>query len=46
MSVSDRIEALRDKINYHNHRYYVLDDPDISDAEYDRLLIKTYRLIK
>ena len=38
MSVSDRIEALRDKINYHNHRYYVLDDPEISDAEYDRLL--------
>jgi len=38
MSVADRIEALRDKINYHNHRYYVLDDPEISDAEYDRLL--------
>lgn len=38
MSVADRIQALRDKIHYHNHRYYVLDDPEISDAEYDRLL--------
>lgn len=24
-------------IDYHNHRYYVMDDPEISDAEYDRL---------
>jgi DNA ligase (NAD+) len=38
MPVADRIEALRDNINYHNHRYYVLDDPEISDAEYDRLV--------
>ncbi len=33
-----KIQALRDKINYHNYRYYVLDDPEISDAEYDRLM--------
>ncbi|MDZ7263206.1 MAG: NAD-dependent DNA ligase LigA [candidate division KSB1 bacterium] len=33
-----RIQQLRDEINYHNYRYYVLDDPEISDAEYDRLL--------
>ena len=26
------------KLHYHNYRYYVLDDPEISDAEYDRLL--------
>ena len=32
-----RIEALRVQIEYHNHRYYVLDDPEIPDAEYDRL---------
>ncbi|RMD90244.1 MAG: NAD-dependent DNA ligase LigA [Calditrichaeota bacterium] len=32
-----RIEELRELINYHNYRYYVLDDPEISDAEYDRL---------
>lgn len=30
------IKALRKAIRYHNHRYYVLDDPEISDAEYDR----------
>ncbi|MAF85015.1 MAG: DNA ligase (NAD(+)) LigA [Dehalococcoidales bacterium] len=33
--VKDRIEQLRKLINYHNHRYYVLDSPEISDAEYD-----------
>lgn len=32
-----RADNLRELINYHNHRYYVLDDPEISDAEYDRL---------
>ncbi|MGC8834025.1 MAG: NAD-dependent DNA ligase LigA [Armatimonadota bacterium] len=32
-----RIEELRRLINYHNYRYYVLDSPEISDAEYDRL---------
>lgn len=31
------IEKLRDEINYHNYRYYILDSPVISDAEYDRL---------
>jgi len=33
-----RAERLRREIEGHNHRYYVLDDPEISDAEYDRLL--------
>ncbi|NQW21910.1 MAG: NAD-dependent DNA ligase LigA [SAR202 cluster bacterium] len=33
-----RAEELRREINAHNHRYYVLDDSVISDAEYDRLL--------
>ena len=32
------IDALRDKIRYHEHRYYVLDDPEISDAEFDGLM--------
>jgi DNA ligase (NAD+) len=36
--VLQKIEALRDKIRYHEHRYYVLDDPEISDAEFDRLM--------
>jgi len=33
-----RIEQLRAEINYHNYRYYVLDSPEISDAEYDELM--------
>ncbi|NLM24569.1 MAG: NAD-dependent DNA ligase LigA [Firmicutes bacterium] len=33
-----RIEDLRKQLNYHNYRYYVLDDPEISDAEYDRMM--------
>jgi len=33
-----KIEELREKIRYHNYRYYVLDDPTVSDAEYDRLM--------
>ena len=36
--VGKRIDALRDKIRYHEHRYYVLDDPELSDAEFDLLL--------
>ncbi len=33
-----RIHALRDAINHHNYRYYALDDPEVPDSEYDRLL--------
>jgi DNA ligase (NAD+) len=33
-----KLETLRDKIRYHEHRYYVLDDPEIGDAEFDRLM--------
>jgi DNA ligase (NAD+) len=36
--VKKRIEELREIINYHNYRYYVLDSPEISDAEYDELM--------
>lgn len=34
---ADRMEQLRQIITEHNHRYYVLDDPQVPDAEYDRL---------
>jgi DNA ligase (NAD+) len=34
----ERLTELREQINFHNYRYHVLDDPVISDAEYDRLL--------
>jgi DNA ligase (NAD+) len=37
-SVQKRVERLREEIEYHNNRYYVLDQPEISDAEYDRLM--------
>jgi len=33
-----KIEELREKIRYHNYCYYVLDDPIISDVEYDQLM--------
>ncbi len=32
-----RIKDLRKQIDYHNHRYYALDQPEISDAEYDKI---------
>ena len=37
MSLAARVGQLREQIEQHNHRYYVLDDPSVSDAEYDRL---------
>jgi len=37
-SVGQRAEELRRQLEYHGHRYYVLDDPEISDADYDTLL--------
>ena len=36
--VQQKIDRLRDKIRYHEHRYYVLDDPEITDADFDRLM--------
>lgn len=40
MSIEKEIEKLREEIRSHEHRYYVLDDPEISDAEFDRLMRK------
>lgn len=37
-SIADQLSALRTEINHHNYLYYALDDPQIPDAEYDRLL--------
>jgi len=34
----ERIEQLKADINHHNYRYHVLDNPEVSDAEYDRLV--------
>jgi DNA ligase (NAD+) len=37
-AVTARHQQLVSVVNYHNYRYYVLDDPEISDGEYDRLM--------
>lgn len=39
-----RIEELRREIEYHNYRYYVLDDPEISDERYDALMRELLKL--
>ena len=35
-----RVEELRDQLNHHSYRYHVLDDPEVSDAEYDELIAR------
>jgi len=42
--ISERLEALREQIREHQYRYYVLDNPTISDAEYDALYRELERL--
>ncbi len=37
-SIEKEIEKLRDQIRHHEHHYYVLDDPEISDFEFDKLM--------
>jgi DNA ligase (NAD+) len=39
-AVKNEIEDLREKLRHHEYRYYVADDPEISDAAYDRLMSK------
>jgi len=39
-SLKKEAEQLREKLRYHEYRYHVLDDPEISDAQYDKLLAK------
>jgi DNA ligase (NAD+) len=39
-----RVEELRSQIAYHDYRYYVLDSPEISDAEYDEMMRELRRL--
>jgi DNA ligase (NAD+) len=42
--IAKRIDELRAAVEHHNYRYYVLDDPEISDAAYDQLLRELQRL--
>src|SRR5579859_7169605 len=43
-TVERDIETLREQIRHHEHRYYVLDDPEISDAEFDLLMQQLKKL--
>lgn len=43
-SVRQRVLKLRAEIDRHNHRYYVLDDPEVTDSHYDRLLTELREL--
>src|SRR6266576_2140291 len=43
-NVQDEIEPLREEIRRHEYRYYVLDDPEISDDEFDRLMNELKKL--
>ena len=42
--VEAKIESLREEIRHHEYRYYVLDDPEISDAEFDRMMNELKKL--
>jgi len=42
--IEKKIEALREKIRHHEHLYYVLDNPEISDADFDKLMNELKRL--
>jgi DNA ligase (NAD+) len=42
--IGERVERLRSLLRYHSYRYYVLDDPEVSDAEYDGLMAELKEL--
>lgn len=42
--IVQKVTALRKALHRHNYRYYVLDDPEVSDAEYDRMMQELKRL--
>ena len=43
-SIIERVKELRQALHRHNYRYYILDDPEISDAEYDRMMQELMKL--
>ncbi|HUL23902.1 MAG TPA: NAD-dependent DNA ligase LigA [Thermodesulfobacteriota bacterium] len=43
-AIRKRVDKLREEIEYHNYRYYIHDQPEISDAEYDRLMKELEKL--
>lgn len=46
VSAEEQIRKLREKIEYHNNRYYNMDDPEITDYEYDMMMQELKRLEK
>src|SRR5580693_5202304 len=42
--IEKKIEALREKIRHHEYLYYVLDNPEISDAEFDQFMIELKKI--
>ena len=42
--IDERVERLRRVLRYHDYRYHVLDDPEVSDAEYDALMAELREL--
>jgi DNA ligase (NAD+) len=44
LEIVEKVKKLRQEINYHDYRYYVLDDPVISDPEYDKLFAELKEL--
>jgi len=45
-TINKKVQDLHKSLHYHNHRYYVLDDPEIPDSEYDKLLRELQSLEK
>lgn len=43
-AIKKRVEKLREEIEYHNTLYYILDQPEISDTQYDRLMRELEKL--
>jgi len=43
-TIRKRVEKLREEIEYHNYRYYVLDQSEVSDAQYDRMMRELEKL--
>ena len=45
-AITKELDSLKDQIRHHNYRYHVLDDPEVPDAEYDRLMRQLQSLEK
>ncbi len=43
-AIRKKVDKLREEIEYHDYRYYILDQPEISDAQYDRLMRELEKL--